>query len=130
MKLNKQFFYSLFIAVLSFVTICMANGAFKSDSLANTLRFTCDAAFAVGVIFTGIGLIIFSSDSGTFDGFSFSVHKLLTLGRRNEKDILEGYGSYKERKHQKKAEYGHYLVVGGAFLVIAVILVIGFNKVY
>ena len=83
-----------------------------------------DAFFTAGMLLAASGALVFVSRNGAFDGLSYAVVSLSWFFRNRQH---ESYADYKARKAERgKTPCLFLVIVGGGFLLIALILVILF----
>lgn len=89
------------------------------------LKAVCDGFFVAGILVTAFGLLVIASNGGTFDMLKYGVYTLFALFLRNPaKRKYRTFYDYRLAVQDKKRGFGYMLIVGGAFLVIAGILLI------
>ena len=85
------------------------------------LRNLSDACLIPGMLTLMVGMLFWVSSQGALDGLSYLgsyMGKVLT-GRRKS---IEQYGEYVQRKREnRKVGFGFFCVVGGTYLVLAVV---------
>lgn len=89
------------------------------------LLAACNAVTAAGVFVFCAGLLVFASNHGAFDIFSYGIMFTVSLMFKNpDKEKYKDYFDYTEKKHAKKAKFGYILIVGGVYLFIAAVLTV------
>ena len=83
MKTLKKYLITIGVEVLAVLTIILLKDIFHATDVKTVIHILCDAFFVVGVTVTGVGLLIFSTNEGAFDGLSFSVQSFLTIFKKN-----------------------------------------------
>lgn len=122
------------LALALFLTICGVKGVFSGDlSKKETFRFVCDGFFVAGIVELGVAGIIWASDMGAFDGIRYGVTSLFRLHfstRRLDWQEKESFSEYKDRIHKKKDKRPliTIVIVGGVFILMAVIMLIVYMK--
>ena len=98
------------------------------------IRIVSDAFFIVGALMASFGALLFVSSHGAFDGIVYAV-KSLTWFFRFRDDTLrkkkyQSFYEYKEEKAAKpRAPFLFLVIVGAAFLLIAVAFTAVFFKI-
>lgn len=91
----------------------------------------CDAFTVPGILLFLSGLLVFVANEGAFEGVSyvFSRAKQALVPFSKKKDIT--YGDYVEerRKKEKIKGYSFLILTGLAFLAVAVVFLVLFNRV-
>lgn len=89
-------------------------------------RYLSDGFFVIGLIMTGLGLLVWISTTGFFDMMSYGFRSLLVLftSLKKPKDHMTFY-DYKTARDEKrgKAQWS-ILVVGAACIVLSVVCVL------
>ena len=84
------------------------------------VRFLSDAFFVPGALIFCVGMMIFVSSKGSFDGLAYSLQFLkreLLRFLPSMRDKVETFADYKARKAEKKTPYRYLLVVGAVYLL-------------
>ena len=91
----------------------------------------CDGCFATGVLMTGAGIILFCANKGALNlfgyGAKFGLSLILPIGKNPwiSNGERETYYDYCQRKaEQDPKPVSHLLIVGGAYLAIAVVCLV------
>lgn len=82
-------------------------------------KILCDGFFVVGMLLVCIGLLIFTSNEGTFDGLVYSVKSFVDLFRKPEMKKYKSYYDYQAAKREKKTPFGFLLICGLFFIVVS-----------
>lgn len=84
-----------------------------------------DAFFIPGVLITCVGLLVFTSNQGSFDMIIYGFQSFINIFR---KDINarkhKTFYDYKEAKKDNKRSFGYICLVGLGFLAVTAIFVI------
>lgn len=98
-------------------------------SAADRYRVLCDAFTVPGMLSILVGALLAVANEGAFNGVGYAVSiavKALIPGGRNS---MESYSDYLERKDGKKVTgFGFLFVVGGVFMVIALVFLMLFHQ--
>ena len=96
----------------------------------DTVRIVCDAFFAAGAILLVAGSLLWTFDNGITDGLTYSARTMLNLRKKDyENNERESYSAYRERKHRNKGTVKEFLISGGVYLVVSVILLLVYNNI-
>ena len=119
------------LAALMTLAVLELHGFAQAATQADRYRILCDAFTIPGVILLMLGLLVWISDMGTFDGLSYSLRyafrRLFFVGGAK----TETYYDYKEQKKERRRQrsgYSFLLVVGGVFLAVAIVFMILFYR--
>lgn len=128
-KDNKRYVITAGIGLVLAIIVCLTNDIFSADNLQTVYRILSDACFIPGVLILGIGVLVFVSNEGLFNGISFG---LKTLGRslsaqKGEKIREEDFHEYNQRHREKQRKVSHLFIVGGIFLILSIIFVFLFG---
>ena len=82
----------------------------------------CDGFFVVGVVLVCIGLLIFSSNEGTFAGLTYSVKSFIDLFRKTGMKKYDSYYDYKAARTEKKIPFGFLLICGLLFIAVSLVM--------
>ena len=114
------------------LTICGVNGVLTTSMPAKDVtRFLCDGFFVSGAIGLGVGGLMWTTKMGAFDGFGYTLSRWKESLFKNRRDwhAQEKYSEYKEKQAEKrkKIRISEMLIIGGASVVVAAILLIVYN---
>ena len=92
----------------------------------------CDGCFVSGILLGGMGVILHCANKGAFNlfgfGARFGLNLILPIFGKNPwaaNGERETYYDYCEKKREREPKpVGHLLIVGGAFLLIAAVLLV------
>jgi len=96
-----------------------------AGTTAEKLRILGDAFTIPGVVLIMFGFLVLVANGGFFNGLSYAASYAVKLLLPGTSKDMEKYGDYVERKRAggKKAAAGFLFIVGGAFLLIAIVFV-------
>ena len=131
LKTRRWLPYVIAVAVLTVITLVCAipfNGYSGGD--AKPLVGAWSSAFTVpGIICLGVGLLIWCTNEGAFDMLSYGVKSLFRLFKKDVKDRkYGGYYEYQQARKNKKKPFLYMVVVGGAYLLVGIILTIIYSQ--
>ena len=128
MSIKRKDLIANAIAGLLIAMFCFFNTADRGFTV---LRRLCDGSFVAGVMIFGAGVILFCANRGAFNLFGYSARMGLSLIFPIGKNPWDGsrgretYYDYCERKAQEPAKpVSPLLIVGGGYILIAMILLI------
>ena len=112
------------------LALLLAKGVFDSQNAKDTVRIVCDAVFAAGAILLVAGSLLWTFDNGITDGLTYSARTMLNLRKKDyENNERESYSAYRERKHKNKGTVKEFLISGGVYLVVSVVLLLVYNNI-
>lgn len=115
------------ITFVALATITVLIGLWKKGFVDNTVRYLlgtwCDAFFVSGVLGLGFGLLVLASNGGAFDMFAYGARKFFRLFRKDPIDRkYRTFYDYRQARKEKKRSFWYMVIVGGAFLAVAIVL--------
>ena len=113
------------VFLIGFVLVALiigAKGIFSQTEPVQIFHILCDGFFAVGVVITSAGLLVFSANEGAFDVLVYGISTFLGMFRKNYERKYETLYDYKESRSGKKNKFGFLLVCGVVFIVISLIM--------
>ena len=122
MRSTKKYLITLLVGFIGVFCILWAKEIFAQTEAVKIFHILCDAFFVVGVVITGAGLLVFSSNEGSFDMIVYGVSSFFDLFRKVSKKKYPTFYDYKVSREDKKIKFGFMLICGIFFLVIAFIM--------
>lgn len=112
------------------LALLLAKGVFDTQDAKDTARIVCDAFFAAGAILLVAGALVWTFDNGITDGLTYSARTMLNLRKKDyETNERESYSAYRERKHKNKGTVKEFLISGGVYLVVSLVLLLVYNNI-
>jgi Mn2+/Fe2+ NRAMP family transporter len=121
MKLLKKYLITLALESLAVLAVLVSKDLFIQTEAINVYHILTDAFFAIGFITFGIGLLIFSSNEGVFDGLAFAVGSFINMFKKDPSKKYASLYEYRESKGERNTEFSFILLSGLAFLVISAV---------
>ena len=121
MRSAKKYLITLAVGFAGVLYVLWLRDFFGQTETAAIFRILCDAFFVVGVVITCIGLLIFSSNEGTFDGMVYAVKSFLNLFRKSNMKTYNTYYDYKAANANRKAKFGFLLICGVFFVAVSLV---------
>ncbi len=122
MKNVKKYGITIAVGLLAVLVVAWAMGLFRMSHPVWVLHILCDAFFAVGAVFLGLGLLVYVSNEGTFDMAVYGVKSLFGAFRKDSVKQYDTYYDYREARAERKVSFGFLLVCSGLFLAVALVL--------
>ena len=116
------------VGLAAVLLIIIGKDIFNQTSAKEVYQILCDSFFAVGVVMAGMGLLVFTSNEGVFDGLIYGVTLFLGMFK---KDLTRKYATlydYKESRASKQLSYGFLLICGVIVLAISAIMYLLYLK--
>ena len=131
LKKRRWLPYVITVGVLAALTLLCAwpfNGYTASD--VKDLVGDWSSAFSVpGIVCMGVGLLIWCGNEGAFDMLSYGVQSLFRLFRKDVRDRkYGGYYEYQQARKNKKKPFLYMVIVGGAYTLVGVVLIIIYTQ--
>lgn len=82
----------------------------------------CDAFFVTGTVTTSAGLLVFSSNEGTFDMLVYGVKSFMDMFRKNSLKKYDTFYDYRMSRAEKKLSFGFLLICGVLFLALSFVM--------
>lgn len=123
MKKYLKYIITTIIGLVVTLLILFSKKIFQQDKLSEIYKILTDAFFVPGVLIFGFGLLVYSSNQGTFDIVSYGMKAFFNLFRtKPQKQVT--YYEYKLAKHEHDKPIVFFLIVGGGFLIVSMIFMI------
>ncbi len=122
MKKLKKYIITLLIGFAAVALILWSKDLFSQTQPAMIYHILCDAFFATGVVMTGIGLLIFTTNEGVFDGLVYGVGSFIDMFRKTSRKKYHTLYDYKESRADKKLTFGHVVLCGLLFIAVSLVM--------
>lgn len=119
--IRSRYLYTSLSAVVLLVVIAIGLEVFSQESAYDTIVTICNSFFIVGVVFLGVGGLMFAANEGSFDMIKYGISSVFTMLDPRKMKGHEKFHEYRERMQQKKVEFVHFLIIGAVFLVLSII---------
>ena len=128
MKSLKKYLITVGIGLVGVWFIIYLKDIFSQTELVKIFHILCDAFFAVGVVITGMGLLIFTTNEGVFDGLAYAVTSFINMFRRGDVKRYDTLYDYKASRSDKKVHFGFMLICGLFFMAVSMIMYLLYRK--
>lgn len=122
MKTLKRYLFTLLIGFASVAMIAWSKGVFAQTDPATIFHILCDSFFAVGTVITCFGLLIFSTNEGTFDIIVYGVTSFWDMFRKKSVRKYETFYDYRASHAEKKLRFWFVVISGLIFVAISLIM--------
>ncbi len=129
MKNPKKLYILLGTGFVIAAVVSVTQGLFSSPSAADALRHLCDGCFVAALLLLGSGGLVWTYSGGVLDGLGFSTKTLLSLKWKAFGDYKESFQEYRQRRELKNGSPRPYLVAGGCWLLVSVLLFLAYTLV-
>jgi hypothetical protein len=123
MRSLKRYLITIGVGLLATLWIVWMKDIFSATEAVKVFHILTDAFFAVGVVITGFGLLIFTSNEGVFDGLVYGVSSFLSMFKKDQKRKYATLYDYKVSREGKRVSgFGFMLICGLFFLAISMVM--------
>lgn len=122
MRSLRKYFITLFVGFLCVAGILVSKDFFDQTQRVEMFHILCDAFFVVGVVMSGGGLLIFTTNEGAFDMMVYGVKSFIDLFRKNSTKKYPTYYDYRTSREDKKLKFGFLLICGLFFLAVSMVM--------
>lgn len=119
MKKIRKYLITISIGLLAVLGICWAKDIFAQTEPGAIYHILCDSFFAVGTVMTCAGILIFSSNEGTFDIIVYGVSSFIDMFRDKSRKKYDTFFDYRENRADKKFAFGFLLICGLLFIAVS-----------
>lgn len=128
MRSLKKYLITLSIGFLAVFGIVWSKDVFSQTALVDVFHILCDGFFAIGVVITSAGLLIFSSNEGTFDALVYGLRSFFDMFRKQKTLKYDTFFDYRESRADKKLKFGFLLICGLILLAISLIMYLFYRR--
>ena len=121
MRLLKNYLITLALEALAVLAVLVSKDLFLQTEAIKVYHILTDAFFAVGFITFGIGLLVFSSNEGVFDGLTFAVGAFVNMFKKEPSKKYSSLYEYRELRGERDTEFSFILLSGLAFLLVSAV---------
>ena len=118
MKKYLRYFVTTGIGLIFSALIIFGKGAFCQNEIKDTYKILADGFFVPGILFVCFGLLIFSSNEGTFDMLAFGFKWLINTFKKDMPRMGTFY-DYRMSRREKSKSFGYICIVGLFFVAIS-----------
>ena len=123
-----KYLVTLLCGLAASMLIFFSKDIFSQVEAVKVFHILCDGFFAVGVVITAIGLLIFTSNEGTFDAIVYGVGSFIDMFRRTSKRKYETLYDYRAARSDKKVKFGFLLICGLFYILLAMVMYLFYRK--
>lgn len=122
MKTLKKYLITVGIGLVGVALILWSKDILSQTAAVDVFHILCDAFCVVGVVLTSAGLLVFSSNEGTFDILVYGFDSFLDMFRRKSTKKYETFYDYRASREDKKIKFGFMVITGLCFLAISMVM--------
>lgn len=113
------------------VLIGWLRGGFTSTDPKRTVLLWCDAFTVPSALSIGFGLLVLASKGGAFDMLAYGMKSFFRLFKKDPIDRkYGGYYEYKQAQKEKKRTFWYLIIVGGAYMLVAIALLVAYYTAF
>ena len=118
----KKYLITTAVGLAFAALVILSKNIFAQTNPQTVFHILCDAFFVSGVCITCYGLLVFSSNEGTFDMLIYGTKKFFSLFKKDMSgEKHKTFYEYQQTQHEKKVSFGYLLYVGLAFIAVSLI---------
>lgn len=121
MKKIRKYLITLIAGLAAVAAIAWAKDVLAQTEPAQVYHILCDCFFAVGTVLCCAGLLIFSSNEGTFDMMVYGISSFIDLFRAKSKKKYETFYDYRNSRADVKIPFGFLLICGLLFIAVSLV---------
>jgi drug/metabolite transporter (DMT)-like permease len=122
MKALKKYLITLLVGFAGVALILWSKDIMAQTAAVDVFHILCDAFFVVGFVITAAGLLVFSSNEGTFDMLVYGVKSFLDMFRKDSIKKYDTFYDYRESRAQSKMSFGFMIICGLFFLAVSMVM--------
>lgn len=128
MKKIFKYLITLLVGLALAAWVAISKGIFSETRAEIIFGILSDAFFVPGVLLLGVGGLIFVSNEGIFDGFTYGIISFIDIFRKDKQNKYRTFFDYRQSKGERDTSFGFMLVCGLAFIAISGIMYLLFNN--
>lgn len=121
MKKLRKYLITVVIGLAAVAGIAWAKDIFAQAEPAQVCHILCDAFFAVGTVLCCAGLLVFSSNEGTFDMMVYGVSSFIDMFRAKSRKKYPTFFDYRESRADVKFPFDFLLLCGLLFIAVSLV---------
>lgn len=121
MKKLQKYLITVVIGLAAVAGIAWAKDIFAQAEPAQVCHILCDAFFAVGTVLCCAGLLVFSSNEGTFDMMVYGVSSFIDMFRAKSRKKYPTFFDYRESRADVKFPFAFLLLCGLFFIAVSLV---------
>lgn len=122
MKAMRKYWITLLIDAVLTALIAYGKDVLDQTALVNVYHILCDSFFAVGFVTFAAGLLVFSTNEGTFDMLAYGLQVFANAFKKDSVKKYDTFYDYRVAREEKKVPFGFLLICGSVFLAVAFVM--------
>jgi hypothetical protein len=128
MKKLRKYLITLIVGFSIVGLIIWSKDLAHQTELSVIFHILTDAFCVAGVLLTCAGLLVFSSNEGTFDIVVYGFSSFIDIFRKVSKKKYETFYDYRESRADKKVKCLFLIICGLFFLIISLIMYLLYRR--
>ena len=126
---RKKLLILVCVGLAIVLLVIFTQGITRAAGMKDILRCLCDGFFVAGALLLGAGGLVWGHAGGVTDGLGFSMKTFLSLKWKRVGDYKESFSDYRARREARSGDPKPYLLVGGGYFLLALLLFAGYSIV-
>ena len=122
MRTMRKNWITLLVEAALTTAIAFSKDVTEQKALVDVFHILCDAFFVSGTVTLCAGLLVLSSNEGTFDMLVYGVKTFMDCFRKERTMKYDTFYDYRVSREEKKLPYGFLLICGLIFLAVAFVM--------
>ncbi len=128
MKILKKYLITFSVGLVAAFLIAWYRDIFAQTEPVKIFHTLCDAFFIVGALLTCGGLLVFSSNEGTFDMIVYGLKSFWGAFRKSYTRKYATFYDYRESRSAKKISFGYIVFTGLFYLAVSGVMYLLYLK--
>ena len=128
MKSLKKYLITFLIGCVGVFLILWYKDIFSQTEPVKIFHILTDAFFVVGVVVTSAGLLVFSSNEGTFDMLVYGVRSFMDFFRKEKRNKFDTFYDYRQSRAETKLPFGFIVINGLFFLAVSFVMLFLYHQ--
>lgn len=124
MKRIKGYLITFGIGITVAFLLMLYKDIFHAKTSVDVFHILCDAFFVPGVLIAGFGLLVLSSNGGTFDMLTYGVIRFFTFFKKDLKAKYKTFYDYRTAQQGSPRKFLYLVLTGLTFILISVIFML------
>lgn len=122
MRSVKKYLITAVVGLLLVGAIVWSKDLFAQTAPVEVFHILCDAFFAVGIVIFAAGVLVFSSNEGTFDIFVYGISSFVDMFRKKSQKKYNTFYDYRESREDLKLPFGFLMLTGAVFIAVSLVM--------
>ena len=118
----RKYLITLAVDILGVAAILWSKDIFGQTTARAVFHILTDAFFVIGFVTAAAGLLVFSTNEGTFDMLVYGVSSFVDMFRKTSRKKFDTFYDYRQSRVDSKIPFAFLLVCGAVFLAISFVM--------